>query len=259
MVGFVFSPDNKTRSLAPTNVICRKYLNLFFPPWALLNGPHHASPAPLPSPAFAFSLEKHVYKAPSITPSPPVCPVLPPPIPRLGTHTSQSSLFLSLLFLLSTPLEWGFCSQSSRPNLSTFLISLSTAYPQFSISHLPELCLTSWPLPAGPLTQCGAALGSQSASLPCWGTPPPHPTPPLFLFHLLHSREQMEPKGTIDGCARPLPFYGWGAEAPSGASGVPHVLGVCELGREAQPPNFQLVLGARMTHQLHSASRQQFL
>ena len=29
----------------------------------------------------------------------------------------------------------------------------------------------------------------------------------------------MEPEGTIDGCARPLPFYGWGAEAPSGASG----------------------------------------
>ena len=45
------------------------------------------------------------------------------------------------------------------------------------------------------------------------------PTPPLFLFHLLHCQEQMEPEGTIDGCARPLPFYGWGAEAPSGASG----------------------------------------
>lgn len=51
--------------------------------------------------------------------------------------------------------------------------------PVFNFSpHLPELCLTSWPLPAGPLTQCGAALGSQSASLPGWGTPPPHPTPP---------------------------------------------------------------------------------
>ena len=193
MVGFVFSPDNKTRSLAPTNVICRKYLNLFFPPWALLNGPHHASPAPLPSPAFAFSLEKHVYKAPSITPSPPVCPVLPPPIPRLGTHTSQSSLFLSLLFLLSTPLEWGFCSQSSRPNLSTFLISLSTAYPQFSISHLPELCLTSWPLPAGPLTQCGAALGSQSASLPGWGTPPPHPCFSSICYTVRNRWSQKEP------------------------------------------------------------------
>ena len=131
--------------------------------------------------------------------------------------------------------------------------------PVFNFSpHLPELCLTSWPLPAGPLTQCGAALGSQSASLPGWGTPPPPPHPTV-LFHLLHSREQMEPEGAIDGCARPLPFYGWGAEAPSGASGVPQALGVCEVGREAQPPNFQPVLGARTAHWLHSASRQQFL
>ena len=67
---------------------------------ALLNGPHHASPAPLLSPAFAFSLEKHVHKAPSITPSPPVCPVHPPPTPSLGTHASQSSLSSCLCFFL---------------------------------------------------------------------------------------------------------------------------------------------------------------
>lgn len=52
----------------------------------------------------------------------------------------------------------------------------------------------------------------------------------------------MEPEGAIDGRALPLPFYGWGAEAPRGAAGVLH-WDWAELGRDAQPLDLQPVLG----------------
>lgn len=66
--------------------------------------------------------------------------------------------------------------------------------PVFNLSpRLPEICLTSWPLPAGPLPQCGVALGSQSASLPGSGRPPPHPCFSSICFTVGNRWSQKEP------------------------------------------------------------------
>lgn len=195
MVGFVFSPDNKTRSLAPTNVICRKYLNLFFPPWLCSTGPimpaqHRSSLLPL---HFHW---RNMYTKPPPSPQA-LLSALFTLLPLPASGPTPASLLSLLVFAFSFEHSPGMglllsVLKTQSKYFSDFVKHLLS--PVFNFSpHLPELCLTSWPLPAGPLTQCGAALGSQSASLPGWGTPPPHPCFSSICYTVRNRWSQKEP------------------------------------------------------------------
>lgn len=60
----------------------------------------------------------------------------------------------------------------------------------------------------------------------------------------------MEPEGPIGDCSLPLPLYGWGAEAPSGADGFPNWDGAGLVGSMAPrlPAGSGNVADAQATH-----------